>query len=140
MNAFQKGVYFILSTKQTTPVYDDVPNDGEIKDEDGNPVSVTLPYITFGAFTCKQLPGDKTSDICTVSQQLHIWSEYEGKKEVNEIANDVTAALTAWPIDLSADGFNVMSKDVDFFEAFPEETYGYHGVLTLVAEIQNLGG
>jgi hypothetical protein len=127
MNALQKGVFGILSTKQTTPVYDDVPE------------GAVLPYITIGAFTDKQT-GNKTADIHDISQQIHIWSQWEGKKEVNEIANDVMAVLTSWPIDLSADGFNMMSQDVDFFEAFPEETFGYHGVITFVAKIQNLGG
>jgi hypothetical protein len=125
MNALQKGIFFILSTKQTTSVYDDVPEDA------------ILPYATLGAFTCKQT-GNKTADIYDISQQIHIWSAYEGKKEVNDIANDITAALTSWPIDLSTDGFNTMSQDVDFFEAFPEETAGYHGVITFVAKIQNI--
>jgi hypothetical protein len=127
MNALQKGVYSILSTKQTTPVYDDVPGDA------------VLPYVTIGAFTCKPI-GGKTSDISDISLQLHIWSDYSGKMEVNGIANDITAVLTSWPIDLSADGFNMMSQDVDFFEAFPEEVQGYHGIVTFVAKIQNLGG
>ena len=127
MNALQKGVFLLLSTKQTTPIYDDVPEDA------------VFPFITLGAFTDKQT-GNKTADIHDISLQIHVWSEYEGKQEVNEIANDITAVLTSWPLDLSADGFNVMSQDVDFFEAFPEEAAGYHGVLTFVAKIQNLGG
>lgn len=127
MNVLQAGVFELLSTKQTTPVYDDVSEDA------------ALPYITLGAYTDKQT-GNKTADIHDISLQIHIWSEYEGKKEVNEIANDITAVLTSWPLDLSEHGFNVMSQDVDFFEAFPEEVGGYHGVLTFVARIQNLGG
>jgi hypothetical protein len=145
MNALQKGVFSILATKQTTPVYDDVPEyqmDAEgnpLFDEQRNCIPIRFPYITLGAFTDKQV-GNKTADIHDISQQIHIWSEYEGKKEVNEIANDITAALTSWPIDLSREGFDVMSQDIDFFEAFPEEKAGYHGVLTLVCKIQNLGG
>jgi len=126
MAALQKAVFGILSTKQTTPVHDDVPPNAK------------LPYITFGAFTCKQT-GSKTVDMSDISLQIHVWSEYEGKKEVNEIANDITAVLTAWPLDLSDDGFNAMSQDVDFFEAFQEETTGYHGVITFVSKIQNTG-
>ncbi len=127
MNSLQKAVYSILSTKQTTPVYDDVPQQAE------------LPYVTFGAFTCKQV-GSKTTDISDISLQLHIWSVYSGKAEVNGIADDLAAVLTAWPLDLSAAGFSVMEKDIDFFEAFPEETgSGFRGVLTFVAKIQNVG-
>lgn len=126
MNALQKGVYSILSTKQTTPVYDDVP------------ACAAMPYITIGAFTCKNA-GNKTVDISDISLQLHIWSDYHGKAEVNGIANDVTTALTLYPLDLSNDNFNVMDQGVDFFEAFQEDEDGYHGVVTFVAKIQNLG-
>jgi hypothetical protein len=147
MNALQKEIFQILSTKQTTSVYDDVADyqkgeDGNpILDDDGNliPIQPAYPYITLGAFTAKQV-GNKTADIYDISQQIHIWSEYEGKKEVNEIANDIIVVLTSWPIDLSADRFNMMSQDVDFFEAFSEEVAGYHGVVTFTAKIQNLGG
>lgn len=127
MSALQRGVYKILMEKQTTPVYDDVP------------CEACLPYVTIGAFTCKNT-GNKTADIADVSLQIHIWSEYSGKMEVNEIANDLTAVLTSWPIDLSHDEFNVMSQDIDFFEAFQEDEDGYHGVITFVAKIQNIGG
>lgn len=126
MNALQRGVYSIL-TNQTTPVYDDVPPEA------------ALPYVTLGAFTCKQT-GSKTADISDVSLQIHVWSAYEGKREVNEIANDLTAVLTAWPLDLADDGFKALAQDVDFFEAFPADEGGYHGVITFVAKIQNTGG
>lgn len=144
MDAMQKGIFSILSTKQSTPVYDDVPSvmydeDGALMlDEDENPIPVKLPYITLGAFTCKA-SGNKTVDMSEISQQIHIWSEYSGKTEVNGIANDITAVLTSWPIDLSADGFEVTSQDVDFFEAFASKSDGYHGVLTFVSKIQNIG-
>jgi len=127
LNALQKAIYSALTQYQTAPVYDDVSE------------SATPPYITLGAFTCKA-NGSKAVDISDVSLQLHIWSQYNGKAEVNEIANDVINVLTAVPLDLSADGFRVMSQDIDFFEAFPEDEYGYRGVITFVAKIQNIGG
>jgi hypothetical protein len=102
---------------------------------DDNPIPVKLPYITFGAFTCKPLK-NKTVDMCDVSQQLHIWSEYEGKKEVNGIADDITAVLTSWPLVLE-DDFEAIEQDIDFFEAFPEDAGGYHGVITFIARVQN---
>jgi len=127
LNALQKGVFSILTQYQTTPVYDAVPK------------SAVFPYVTLGEFTSK-FGGAKGIDISDVSLQIHIWSRREGKAEVNGIAEDLAAVLTSWPIDLSADDFNVLQADVDFFEAFPEEIAGYHGVLTFVAKVQNLGG
>lgn len=125
MTALQTGLFNLLSAGQTTPVYDDVPEDA------------ALPYITIGAFTCKRLP-DKTSDIWDASIQIHIWSDYSGKAEINSVANDITTVLSSAAID--AEGFAVISQDVDFFEAFPEGEFGYHGVLTIVVNIQNTGG
>lgn len=123
----QKAIYADLLQYQTTPVYDDVPHNAK------------LPYITLGSFTCKN-NGAKNTEISDVTLQIHIWSEYSGKAEVNEIANDVIAVLSAVPMDLSADNFKTMIQEIDFFEAFPEESAGYHGVITFVAKIQNLGG
>lgn len=123
----QKAIYAALFQYQTTPVYDDVPHDAK------------LPYITLGAFTCKN-NGAKNTEISDVTLQIHVWSEYSGKAEVNEIANDVITVLAAVPVDLSADKFKVMSQGIDFFEAFPEDEAGYAGVITFVSKIQNLGG
>ena len=127
MTALQTGLYNLLLAGQSTPVYDDVPEDA------------VFPYITIGAFTCKRL-ADKTSDIWDTSMQLHIWSSYNGKAEVNKIADDITTVLSSAMIELSSERFSVLSQDVDFFEAFPEAEFGYHGVITVITTIQNLGG
>lgn len=125
MTALQTGLFSLLSAGQTTPVYDDVPEDS------------AFPYITIGAFTCKRVP-DKTSDIWDASIQLHIWSNHNGKAEINAVADDIATVITS--VAIEAQGFAVISQDVDFFEAFPEEEFGYHGVLTIVVTIQNTGG
>lgn len=122
--AAQQAIYLALSSYQTTPVYDDVPPGAE------------LPFITIGAFTCKPI-SNKTTDIYDCTFQIHIWSEYEGKKEVNDISNDVIAVVT-YPIEL--EDYEVREQFVDFFEAFPEETAGYHGVITLNLILQDIGG
>lgn len=127
MDALQQGVYSILSEKQTTPVYDSIPS------------GAAMPYIALGAFTGKP-KANKTVDFSRCTVQIHIWSAYSGKTEVNEIMNDISAVLTSWPIDLSAQNFNVMDQDIEMCEAFETEENGYHGVVTFVAEIQNLGG
>jgi len=126
----QAAIYNVLKPPiyiDGVPVYDNVPK------------KATLPYITLGAFTCRT-NGAKRVDIADVSIQVQIWSTYSGKKQVNEIANDVMTILTSVPLDLSADNFKVMEQGCDMFESFPEETYGYHGVITFTVKIQNLGG
>ena len=126
--AFQTALYTLLkSYGQTVPVYDDVP------------ANAKLPFITLGGFTSKQV-GSKNTNSWDISQQIHLWSDYQGKKEVNQMADDVSSLLTAYKMDLSASRFSVISQDVDFFEAFEEEEGGYHGVVTFVAKIQDLGG
>lgn len=127
---FQDGLYLLLTGYgQSVPVYDDVPEDA------------VRPYITFGGFTCKQ-NGSKDSSVWDISQQIHIWSEFHGKREVNLVANDLSSLITCpeYKINLAASHFNVLSQDVDFFEAFEEDPNGYHGVLTCTAKIQDLGG
>jgi hypothetical protein len=130
LTALQKALYGLLTEKQIapiTPVYDEVPEDA------------VLPYITLGAFTCKPNGAKGNTDISDVSLQLHIWSEYSGKLEVNGIAEDIITIIENFKIDLSVSNFEVTSQAYDMFEAFPEEIAGYHGVVTFVAKIQNLG-
>lgn len=124
---FQTAVYALLrSHDQNKPVYDDVPHDAK------------FPFYTLGAFTAKQA-GSKTTNCWDLSQQIHCWSDYHGKKEVNEMADDASSLLTAYKLNLTASGFDVISQDVDFFEAFEEEEGGYHGVITFIARVQDKG-
>lgn len=124
--AFQKALYDKLTAHQTTPVYDEVPKDA------------VAPYVTMGEFTYKPV-GSKDVDSGDATLQLHIWSDYNGKAEVNSIANDLVQVISAVTLDMSASGFNSVSLDIDFFEAFPEDPEGYHGVLTIVGKTQNVG-
>jgi len=125
--ATHKGVYDILSKKQTTKVYDTVPDEGE------------FPCISFGPFTSKP-GGAKNVDISNISLQLHIWSMDTSKKEIEEVCNDVAAVITAWPLDVASLGFCALEQDVDFCEIFEEEEVSYHAVLTFTAKIQYIGG
>lgn len=123
--ALQKAVYETLCSYQDVPVYDDVPKDAH------------APYITIGAFTCRT-NGTKLNDITDCSLQVHVWSEYHGKKEVNSIANDVIAILGTVKLDLQH--FKVLSQEITMFESFSEDEDGYHGVITLDTKIEHIGG
>lgn len=129
MVEYQTAVYSLLTSKQTTPVYDDVGSDTG---------AVTYPCVSFGAYRC-QPAGSKDAVIFDVTLALEIWSLYEGKKEINEVANDLAAAYTSWPVTLSTGGFVVLDQGIEDLEAFPEAERGYHGTLTITAKIQYTG-
>ena len=111
LNSISAAVYTRLTEYQDVPVYDDVSPRAE------------APYITFGLFTCKEA-GTKVNDIVDVTLNIDVWSEYQGKKEVNQIANDIITLLCAAEFDLSEDGFHHMGTTIDYFEAFPEDNNG----------------
>ena len=122
--ALQKGLYKLLCAGQTTPIYDDVPKKAK------------PPFITLGAITAKP-NRSKDSSVFDCSVQLHIWSEYHGRLEVNSVMDDISAVLSGFVMELECD-FRVIDQDLDFFEAFEEENYGYHGVITVAVKIQDL--
>lgn len=128
MDALQTAMYNILTANQSTPVYDNVPR------------SAAADYITFGSYTWKT-NGSKAIAIGDATLNVHIYSSKKGKKIVNQIANEVASIVSAVELDLSAAGFRVMSQGVDMIEAFPDdESDGYHGVITVAAKIQDMGG
>lgn len=129
LDALRAGVKSSLEQYQSTLVCDQAFN---------NSTPITLPCITLGTFIYQQ-NGAKTSDIADVFLELHIWSDSEGEAKINPIANDIMAVLTAWPIDLTVEGFTVISQEVNDFKAFPKEETGYHGVIIFKTKIQNLG-
>lgn len=125
LNPLQKGVYEILATKQTTPVYDCVAEDA------------IFPYIAFSDYEF-EVEGSKTSDISVITLEIEIWSDYAGKAVINDVAEDIIAVLTAWNIDLSADGFNVLSQDVRGGKGARHEGL-FYGVVYFTARVQNIG-
>ena len=113
-----------LKTCQTTPVLNKVTEPD------------IMPYIKVGAFTCKS-GGSKDTDITDITSQIHIYSDYDGELEMNEIADDVIHVIGVVMLDLTADGFAVIDQHYDMFESFEDE-YGYHGIVTFVAQVQNV--
>ena len=95
--AVQKGLVSLLKAGQSTKIYDDVVPKAK------------LPYISIGAINAKP-NGSKDSAIYDVSVHLHLWSDYQGKFEINSMMNDVATVLSYAPIDTSADGFSIIGN------------------------------
>lgn len=99
--------------------------------------SSPLPYVSIGAFSCED-DRTKVDDLLKCSIDLHIWSEYAGKAQVNAIAEDIITLLNTEDIDISAAGFAIYDGRIAQYEAYEEETYGYNGIITLEIGVQNL--
>jgi len=123
--ASQTALVSTLTAYLTTSVYNKVPSDA------------VTPYIKVGAFTCKP-DGSKDIDISDITSQIHVFSDYDGELEVNGIADDIIKVIGAVKLDLSVNDFKVMSQGYDMFESFEDDEYGYHGIVTFVARVQNL--
>lgn len=72
INDYQKKIYEALSSTGYK-VFDEVPVDEE------------LPLVTISDYTLSD--GVVKSESYTISQAINIYSEYEGKKEINEMVS-----------------------------------------------------
>lgn len=126
-NELHRMLVYYLRKNLGAPVYDYVPE------------NVKLPFITIGAVNIQD-KGLKVEDITHASVQIHIWSDYKGRREINLLAEKIINLFSTVQLDLTADQFYVNSQGIDFYETYPEGDGGYNGILTLEADIQNLKG
>lgn len=124
-NAVQKALLLFLKANVTIPVFDYVPEEA------------SLPFITLGAINVQD-KSTKAEDMTHVSLQIHVWSHYRGRYEINVLAEKLIHLLTGEQLDLSEDKFWSLSQSVDFYETYPEEDNGYSGILTFEMDIQNM--
>ena len=74
INDYQKLLYLALK-KTGCKVFDEVP------------IDETLPLITISDYVLSE--GDMKSDGYIIQQQIDLYSQYEGKKQVNEMVASV---------------------------------------------------
>lgn len=124
-NAVQKALLLFLRANVDIPVYDYVPEEAK------------LPFITLGAINVQD-QSTKAEDMTHVSIQIHIWSHYKGRYEINILAEELMQLLTKEQLDLGSERFWALSQSIDFYETYPEEDNGYSGILTFEMMIQNM--
>lgn len=124
-NAVQKALLLFLRANVDIPVYDYVPEEAK------------LPFITLGAINVQD-QSTKAEDMTHVSIQIHIWSHYKGRYEINILAEELMQLLTKEQLDLGGESFCALSQSIDFYETYPEEDNGYSGILTFEMMVQNM--
>jgi hypothetical protein len=127
-NAVQQAMYALLSQGQTIPVYDRIPTGEE-----------PMPYIWLGTFYGTPEVSNKAVSMHRISQQLDIWSDEQGKKEVNGIMDDVAYLLTTYALPLvgyrQIDGADITQYRA-LAERYADNTGAYHGILIVEYTIE----
>lgn len=121
--ALRKALFALLKAGQDRPIYGALPK------------STPSPFITIGAATFKPI-GTKSGVLWRATTQIHIWADYGHLAALNETMNDIAVILTAYGNRLNVDKFAVIDCDIDFLETYEEESAGYHGVITVVIDLE----
>lgn len=124
-NIVHKALLAFLKKEIGCRVYDFVPEDA------------VLPFVTLGTINAED-KSTKSEDIIHMTVQIHIWSTYRGRYEINSLAEKIIRVLSAVQLDLSEEEFYSNAQGVDFYESYPEENSGYNGVITFEMLIQNM--
>ena len=95
---------------------------------DANPENEAFPYITMGEVTARDW-SDKFEPGQEVYFTIHIWSQYEGRKEAEEMADEILQALTLMPLDLTPN-FRAVLSELDSYDLIIDiDGKTRHGVL-----------
>ena len=72
-----------------------------------DPETQSCPYIVIGEYFTED---ESTSTIGgqRITSEIHIYSQSQGMRECNDIADEGVQSLTAAPLDLSADNFEYL--------------------------------
>ena len=125
-NALSSALYTLLSNTLTVPVTDHVDNE------------VGLPYVVIGNVTSSETRV-KSEKILRCAVELHVFSEYRGKAEVDRIGEAICDTLMddSTTIDMEADHWVVVDGGIESYETYEEDMYGYGATLTIRVTVQD---
>jgi len=104
---------------------------------DDNPENETYPYVVMGETFAKDW-SDKSKPGQEVTSKIHIWSQYPGRKEADEMSDDILQALTANTLDLSPDFRITVGKMDSWLLILDIDGVTRHGVLEMRYLIEEL--
>ena len=67
---------------------------------DENPENEPYPYVVMGEISAKDW-SDKFEDGMEVYSTIHVWSQYHGRKEADQMSDGILQALTSSSLDLA---------------------------------------
>ena len=130
LNQLQAAVYKLLTNR-------DIWRDG-VDIYNNVPCNPKFPFVVMGVGIDVVRNDAKNTDVADYDMPILIYSQYNGTRQINEIADDITNILSHVPLDLADEQFACLSTDITEFHSYPEETEGYRGYVVLRTKIQNL--
>ena len=104
---------------------------------DENPENAPYPYIVMGEITARDW-SDKSADGTEVYSTIHIWSQYHGRKEADEMADALVYAFSLGPLNL-APNFRAALNKLDSFNLMVDiDGVTRHGILKFKYLIEEL--
>ena len=76
---------------------------------DENPENEPYPYVVMGEITAKDW-SDKLEDGMEVYSTIHVWSQYHGRKEADEMADKILQALSSSAIAVGSNFRTVLDR------------------------------
>lgn len=136
LTAVQAAVYKALSSNiRGYNVYDDSTpfEDGELVDR---------RYLVIGETTGKTSSAKRDCPVWEVTVNINAFSNYHGKKELDEMLDDIVQVLTgsAELEQIEIAGYYFHGLEIDMVEAFKEEyedgTVWQHGVVRVIVKVE----
>jgi len=123
----REQLFSLFAEKQDVKVFGHVPDESE------------LPLITFGAVIAK--PMDTKQDVFwECSATIDVWGDEDSEDVIAGTLDDISLILSVYGEKLDiGDDFKIQDCSISLIETFPEETTGYHGLMTVDFLIQKKG-
>lgn len=104
---------------------------------DAHPENEDFPYVTMGEITARDW-SDKFEDGMEIYSTIHVWSQYAGRKEADEMSDAILQALTSSSLDL-APNFRAALDSLDSYNLIVDlDGITRHGILIMKYLIEEL--
>lgn len=104
---------------------------------DANPENEPCPYVVMGEITARDW-SDKFEDGMEIYSTIHVWSQYAGRKEADEMSDAILQALTSSSLDL-APNFRAALDSLDSYNLIVDlDGITRHGILIMKYLIEEL--
>ena len=97
---------------------------------DDNPEQADYPYIVMGEITARDWSA-KSEPGQEVYSTIHIWSQYAGRKEADDMSDGVLQALTKRPLDLGSNFHEVLGVFDSYDLIIDIDGKTRHGILRM---------